>query len=126
VSAQVVDLNSGLVVISRLHRMVRHGYRPWLGYSASRREDQSIHLRRRHRAGKTWWTEVANISPNGSVWFVFRVPLAHPRPGSDGNLYSEASVIFAEDVENFDALFPPGEPFSTYGRFTRWLYEIAY
>jgi hypothetical protein len=125
-SAQVVDQNSGLVVISRLHRMVRHGYRPWLGYGTARGEDQAIHLRRRRRAGWTWSTEVANIFPDGSVWFAFNVPLAHPRPDSDGNFYSEASAIFAEDVENFDALFPPGGPFSRYGRFTRWRYEIAY
>jgi hypothetical protein len=108
----------GLIIINRLHRLVRHGFRPWLGYSAASGEDQDIHLRRRG--------EVAVIETDGSVWFVFKVPLAHPRKDTDGNLHTEAKTIFAEDSENFDALFPASATPPTRGRFSRWLYETGY
>lgn len=120
------DRDPGLIVISRLHRMVRHGYRPWLGYSTERGEDQTIHLRRRHRVGRMWREEVADIFPDGSVWFVFMVPLVHPRADSEGNPYSRSSAIFAQDAENFDALFPPDRLPPSRGRFSRWLYELGY
>ena len=118
----------GSVVIQRLHRMVRHGFRPWVGYSAESGEDQSIHLRRRgvypgrERIGE----DVANIWPNGSVSFVFKVPLAHPRADHEGNLHSEAYAILSDDSENFDALFPAESLPPKRGRFVRWLYDNWY
>jgi hypothetical protein len=108
----------GLVIIKRLHRMVRHGFRPWLGYSVASFEDEDIHLRR--------GSEVATIHPDGSVWFVFKVPLARARADSDGNLYKESSAIFADDSENFDALFPANSSPPKRGRFVQRLYEFGF
>ena len=116
----------GLVVITRLHRLGRHGFRPWLGYSASSQEDQDIHLRRRKRAGRMMHEEVATILPDGSVWFVFKVPLSYPRRGADGEMYDKSSAICADDAENFDALFPKVCPPPSRGWFTRWLYAHGY
>jgi hypothetical protein len=61
-------------------------------------EDQDIHLRRRRRVGRAWHMDVATIHPDGSVWSVFKVPLAHPRADSDGHLHSESSAIFARAI----------------------------
>jgi hypothetical protein len=118
----------GSVIMQRLHRMVRHGFRPWLGYSAESGQDKSIHLRRRgvYPGREQVGEDVADISPNGSVWFVFKVPLAHSRADSEGNLHSEAHTIFADDSENFDALFPAEAPFPRRGRLVRWLYDSWY
>src|SRR5260370_20519160 len=107
----------GLVVIKRLHRMVQHGFRPWLGYSAASLEDEDIHLRRRRREGIQRYLDVAQIFPDGSVWFVHAVPLAHPRVDPDGNTYTKSCAILADDHENFDALFPPNRPPPEWGRF---------
>jgi hypothetical protein len=88
----------GLIIMRRLHRMVRHGFRPWLGYSTASGQDEDIHLRRRD--------QVASIFPDGSVHFVFKVTLAHRRPDRDGNIRDESFAIMGDDSENFDALFP--------------------
>jgi hypothetical protein len=118
-----LDMNcAGQVVIKRLHRMVRHGFRPWLGYSAASREDEDIHLRRRRPDG----LDVAQIFPDGSVWFVHKVVLAQPRIDSDGNTYTESYAISADDPENFDALFPPDRAPPERGRFIRRLYEDGF
>ena len=108
----------GLIIIKRLHRMVRHGFRPLLGYGVASAEDQDIHLRR--------GSEVATIHPDGAVWFVFKVPLQHSRADSDGNLYHESFAVFADDSENFDALFPANSTPPRRGRFVRRLYELGF
>jgi hypothetical protein len=111
----------GLIIIKRLHRMVRCGFRPRLGYSATSGEDEDIHLRRCgvYRGRE----EVASISPDGTVSFVFKVLLVQPRADPYGNLHSEAYAIFVDDAENFDALFPAESPPQRHGRFVRWLYD---
>jgi hypothetical protein len=98
--------------------MVHHGFRPWLGYTSASGEDQDIHLRRR--------SEVAIIYPDASVHFVFKVPLAYPRPDSDGHLHGESFVVLADDSENFDALFPADATPLKRGRFVRRLYEFGF
>jgi hypothetical protein len=117
---------AGRVVVKRLHRMVRHGFRPWLGYSAASREDEAIHLRRHRRAGGLRYLDIAQISPDGSVWFVHKVPLARPLVDSEGNTYTESYGILADDSENFDALFPPDRVPPERGRFIRQLYEWGF
>lgn len=112
-------MSDGLILISRLHRLVRHGYRPWLGYSVDSGEDQTISLRRGGGA-------VVDIHPDGSVWFTTKVPLVHPRTDPDGTLRHETFAIFANDAENFDALFPANLPFPQRGSFSRWLYQNFY
>jgi hypothetical protein len=51
--------------------------------SESRRQDSSATKKRRHG-------EVATIYPDGSVWFVFKVPLAHSREDSTGKRHNES------------------------------------
>lgn len=87
---------SGAVVILRLHRMVRHGYRPWLGYDVASSQDRDIHLRRKDGN--------ATIQPDGSVRF------------EDGG-------IAADDAAGFDARLPPNTPNKR--NIWRRLYEIG-
>jgi len=108
----------GSIIIRRLHRMVGHGFRPWLGYSVASGEDQDIHLRRRR--------EVAIIYPDASVHFVFKVPLAYSRTDSDGHLHHESFAILADDAENFDALFPVEATPPRRGRFVQRLYAFGF
>jgi hypothetical protein len=108
----------GSIIIRRLHRMVRHGFWPWLGYSVASCEDQDIHLRRR--------SEVAIICPDASVHFVFKVPLAYSRTDFDGHLHHESFAILADDAENFDALFPVEATPPRRGRFVQRLYEFGF
>jgi hypothetical protein len=86
-------------------------------------EDQDIQLRRCRRVGRAWHMDVATIHSGGSVWFVFKVPLSHPRADSDGNLHSESTAILANLAENSHALYPPEPPPLSRGRFSKWLYE---
>lgn len=106
---------AGLVVIQRLHRLVRRGYRPWLGYDVASGQDQDIHLR-----GKG---SIATIRPDGAVVFSDPVDLAFPRDGADGNATRRADTIEGDDQPNFDALFPPNRPNKR--NLTRRLYEIG-
>jgi hypothetical protein len=110
--------DTGSIIIERLHRMVRHGFRPWLGYSAESGEDQDIYLRRR--------SEVATICPDASVQFVFKVRLAYSRAGPDGRLHDESFALQADDSENFDALFPVNATPRKRGRFIQRLYEFGF
>ena|SRR5712671_5395512 len=112
------DGGVGSIIIKRLHRMVRHGFRPWLGYSVASGEDQDIHLRRR--------SEVAIICPDASVQFVFKVHLTYSRAGPDGHLHDESFVVLADDSENFDALFPADATPPKRGRFVQRLYEFGF
>jgi hypothetical protein len=105
----------GLTVIRRLHRMVRHGYRPWLGYDVASQQDQDIHLRRRDGN--------ATLLLDGSVTFTAPVGLAVPRSGPTGAAETKALTIGGDDDENFDALFPPNTPNKR--NLLRRLYEIG-
>lgn len=87
----------GLIVIQRLHRMVRHGFRPWLGYDAASQQDRTIHLRRKR--------DVATLSSDGTVAGLGTAEI----PG--------------EDAAAFDALFPPNTP--NRRNLTRRLYELG-
>lgn len=107
--------DAGLVVIQRLHRMVRHGYRPWLGYDVASGADRDIHLRCK---GNT-----ASIAPDGTVAFTapIRIPPTRTvRPGLPG---SGLLVIAGKDGALFDAAFPPNAP--NRRNLMRRLYEIG-
>lgn len=95
------EVGAGLAVIKRLHRLVRHGFRPWLGYDVRSGQDQDVHLRRKDR--------VATLHPDASVGF------DPPFPG--------AARIAGTDQEAFDALFPPNTPNKR--NLMRRLYEIG-
>ena len=90
-------MSAGLIVIQRLHRMVRHGWRPWLGYDVASRQDQTIHLRQKR--------SIATISPDGTVSI---------DPGA---------TIAADDSRGFDAMFPPNT--RNKRNLMRRLYEIG-
>ena len=87
---------AGVVVIRRLHRMVRHGYRPWLGYDVASGQDRDIHLRRKDGN--------ATLRPDGSVAFA-------------------SQVIAGDEEARFDALLPPNRP--NRRNIVRRLYEIG-
>lgn len=87
---------TGTAIIRRVHQLVRNGYKPLLGYCPP--EDNDLHFRRR--------SDVAVIAEDGSVWFPTPVALRVARAGSEGTMHSTAFAIFADDAENFDALFP--------------------
>ena len=106
---------AGLVVIRRLHRMVRHGYRPWLGYDVASGQDRDIHLRRKDG--------IATLRADGSVSFSVAVALAVPRVGADGTVSDRATFIAGDDVENFDARFPANT--ANVRNLMRRLYEIG-
>ena len=91
---------SGAEVIARLHRLVRSGYVPLLGYAVAGGEDRSIRL---HRRGRT-----VTIDPDGAVTF-------EPAEGQ--------RAIAANDRAGFDALFPPDQP--NRRNIVRRLYEIG-
>ena len=106
---------SGSVVIRRLHRMVRHGFRPWLGYDVASGQDRDVHLRRRDNT--------ASIGPQGTVTFTkpIRVPPARvTRPGLPG---TGLLLIGGEDTALFDAIFPANTPNKRNP--VRRLYEIG-
>jgi hypothetical protein len=106
---------AGLIIIQRLHRMVRHGYRPWLGYDMASLQDRNINLRRKRF--------VATILSDGTVAFRALVDLASPRVGGDGHTCTQAIAIAGDDQENFDALIPPNTPNKR--NLMRRLYEIG-
>jgi len=89
---------TGAVVIRRLHRLVRHGYRPWLGYDVASGLDAGIELRRKDG--------VATLRADGSVL-----------------LSGPERVIAADDPAAFDTAFAP----NTRNRrnLVRRLYEIG-
>ncbi|GAC1340812.1 MAG: hypothetical protein NVSMB18_11620 [Acetobacteraceae bacterium] len=97
----------GLLVIQRLHRLVRHGFRPWLGYDAASGQDGTIHLRRKK--------EVATLMPDGTVTLTGMVCAAAAG--------SRTLAIACDDGEAFDARFPPNAP--NRRNLTRRLYEIG-
>lgn len=110
------DSGNGLVVIRRLHRMVRRGYRPWLGYDVTSGADRDIHLRRRDNT--------ASIGPDGKVSFTAPIripPTRAARPGLPG---SGLLVIAGEDEALFDAVFPANTP-PNRRNLVRRLYEIG-
>ena len=89
----------GLTVIRRLHRLVRHGYRPWLGYDVASGEDQDIHLHRRDG--------VAVLQPDGSVVLPAASTPGASRTNGGGAGPGGTTTIAADDAMGFDALFPP-------------------
>ena len=107
-------VQGGLVVIRRLHRMVRHGYRPWLGYNVASGEDRDIQLRRRDNT--------ARLGPDGAVTFTAAIqnPLAFAGSGAP-----EISLlgIAGDDEALFDACFPANT--LNKRNLVRRLYEIG-
>jgi hypothetical protein len=99
---------TGLIIIQRLHRLVRHGYRPWVGYDVASLQDRNISLHRKR--------SVATILPDGTVTLTARV-------GANGHTEKQTSAIAADDHRNFDALFPPNAPNKR--NLMRRLYEIG-
>ncbi len=94
---------AGLVVIQRLHRMVRHGYRPWLGYDVASGQDRDIQLHDK--------TDIATIGPDGSVSLTARAG-------------GGRTVIAGDEHAGFDARFPPNAPNKR--NLIRRLYEIGF
>ena len=90
----------GSIVIRRLHRLVRAGYVPLLGYASAEGEDQTVRL---HRRGRT-----VTLSADGSAVF-------DPADGP--------ARIEGEDSAGFDALFPPDRP--NRRNIVRRLYEMG-
>ena len=88
----------GQVVITRLHRMVRHGYRPWLGYDVASRQDQTIEL---HIKGA-----IATLAPDGTV------------------ALAAGTIIPGDDTAAFDTAFPPNAPNKR--NLLRRLYEMGF
>ena len=86
----------GLVVVRRLHRLVRHGFRPWLGYGGADGLDRTVLLKRR----------------GGDA-------VLHP----DGVVMLGDTVIAADDAAGFDARFAPGSP--NRRNLLRRLYEVV-
>ena len=104
------DTGSGLAVIRRLHRMVRSGYRPWLGYDAASGGDTGIHLRRKDNT--------ATLHPDGTVTF------AAPVGPTGQDASAGQPVIAGHDADAFDAAFPPNMPNKR--NLVRRLYEIGF
>lgn len=102
--------DAGLIVIARLHRLVRHGWRPWLGYDVASGQDRDIHLRRKR--------SVVTISADATVTFDAPIELAFPRHGESRGL-----TIAGDDQDNFDALLPPNT--RNKRNLMRRLYEIG-
>jgi hypothetical protein len=94
----MTDDERGALVIRRLHRLVRHGYRPWLGYDVASGLDGEIELRRKDG--------IATLRADGSVL-----------------LSGPERVIAADDSAAFDNAFAP----NTRNRrnLVRRLYEIG-
>ena len=113
---QSVGSGVGLVVIHRLHRLVRHGWRPWLGYDVASRQDSDIHLRR--KGG------VATLYPDGMVVFSGTVDLAVSAADKNDALRRHAFEVAGDDETSFDALFPPNTPNKR--NIMRRLYEIGF
>lgn len=90
-----------LTLIQRLHRLVRHGFRPWLGYDTESGDDQTIHLRRK--------AEIATLHPDATLTL-------DPNTGP-------STTIPGTDPAAFDAQFPPNTPNKR--NLTRRLYEIG-
>ena len=110
------DGGNGLAVIRRLHPMVRHGYRPWLGYDGASGADRDIHLRRRDNT--------ASIGPDGTVTFTIPIripPTKTTQPGLPGR---GLLVIAGENGALFDAAFAPDSPNER--NLVRRLYEIGF
>ena len=103
------------MVIRRLHRMVRHGYRPWLGYDVASGADRDIHLRRRDNT--------ASIGPDGRVSFTAPIRIPSTRTARPGLPGSGLLVIAGEDEALFDAAFPANTP--NRRNLVRRLYEIG-
>lgn len=91
----------GGVVVRRLHRMVRAGFRPWLGYAVAGGGDRDIELRRRDG--------VARLGADGAVTFEVAV--------------GGVRAIAAADAAGFDLVFPPDMP--NRRNLVRRLYEIG-
>lgn len=106
---------SGLVVIRRLHRMVRHGYRPWLGYDVESGEDRGIHLRRTDNT--------ARLRANGMVTFDTPIRLSPTWSGRPELAERGLLVIAGEDEALFDAVFPAN--CANRRNLIRRLYEIG-
>ena len=103
------------MVIQRLHRMVRHGYRPWLGYDVASGADRDVPLRRRDNT--------ASLGPDGTVTFTapIRIPPASTTlPGLPG---TDLLAIKGEDEALFNAAFPANTPNKR--NLVRRLYEIG-
>ena len=94
----------GLVVVRRLHRLVRHGFRPWLGYDVASGEDGEVQLRRKDGT--------AILRPDGSILL------------SGAGPASPSKMIAGTDDAGFDALFPPNTP--NRRNIVRRLYEIGF
>ncbi len=97
--------DSGPVVIRRLHRLVRHGFRPWLGHDVASGGDRDVELRRSDG--------VARLRPDGTVVLSGAIAASGTQP----------RVIAGTDAAGFDAAFPP----NTRNRrnIVRRLYEIG-
>lgn len=92
----MVEDGMGCVVVARLHRMVRHGYRPWLGYAVASGQDRSVELKRK----------------DGDAVME-----------SDGTVRLGGRTFGPGDAAGFDAAFPPDTP--NRRNLLRRLYEIG-
>lgn len=96
---------AGAAIIQRLHRLVRHGFRPWLGFDVASGQDGDIHLRRHDLFATLDADATLHLTP--------------PQPGAPA-----AESIPGTDHAAFDARFPP----NTRNRrnLARRLYEIGF
>ena len=99
------DPGAGAAIIQRLHRLVRHGFRPWLGFDVASGQDGDIHLRRHDL--------FATLDDAATL------VLTPPRLGAP-----PTETIPGADHAAFDARFPP----NTRNRrnLVRRLYEIGF
>ncbi len=104
---------TGLVVVQRLHRLVRHGFRPWLGYDVASAADRTIELRR--RGGD------AILYPDGTL--LLAGPEGLPPPGTNPAETVPHTLIPGNDAAAFDTRFPPDTP--NRRNLMRRLYEIG-
>lgn len=106
----------GSIVIRRLHRLVRHGYRPWLGHDVASGQDRDVHLRRNDG--------VATIQPDGSVVFRATVTPAARRLDGHDPVGDQDVTIAGDDDAGFDARLPANTPNKR--NIMRRLYEVGF
>ena len=105
----------GAVVVRRLHRLVRHGYIPLLGYDVASGQDRDIRL---HRKGAT-----VILHTDGAVRLERARRSTAARTQADGVVSDRSTLVAADDVKSFDALFPPDTPNKR--NVVRRLYEMG-
>lgn len=98
-------------MVARLHRLVRNGYRPWLGYPVASGQDGDIHLRRKDGVATLYSDGTVALSAPARRWDTD----ARPGPAT--------RTIAGDDTAGFDAAFPPDTP--NRRNLLRRLYEIG-